>query len=169
MRPDAEIRHDVESELQWDPGVDDQKIGVIVHDGIVTLTGEVAHHSARRAVENIVKRVRDVRAIADEIQVMIPWSGTRNDTSIAEAAANALHRNIVTRAGEITPIVHGGWITLTGRVIWGFQKAAAENTMHCLQGVKGVRNDILVAGQPNSIPALMNSPGTVDLGSHELH
>ncbi len=38
-RSDTDIRRDVEAELQWDPSIDDRKIGVIVSDGIVTLNG----------------------------------------------------------------------------------------------------------------------------------
>ena len=30
MKTDAEIRRDVESELQWDPSIDDKGIGVVV-------------------------------------------------------------------------------------------------------------------------------------------
>ena len=39
MKTDAEIRRDVESELQWDPSIDDKRIGVTVQSGVVTLTG----------------------------------------------------------------------------------------------------------------------------------
>jgi len=38
MKTDADIRRDVELELQWEPSVDDRQIGVIVNNGIVTLT-----------------------------------------------------------------------------------------------------------------------------------
>jgi osmotically-inducible protein OsmY len=64
MKSDMEIRRDVEAELQWDPSVDDHKIGVIVHEGVVTLTGEAAHYSGRWAAEDVAKRVKGVRAIA---------------------------------------------------------------------------------------------------------
>src|SRR5580704_11341025 len=75
MRTDAEIRRDVESELQWDPSVDDKKIGVIVNNGVVTLTGEVSHFAGKWAAEDIAKRVSGVRAIANDLQVKIPLSG----------------------------------------------------------------------------------------------
>ena len=78
MKTDAEIRRDVESELQWDPSIDDRKIGVIVHDGIVTLTGEVCHFYGKWAAEDITQRVSGVRAIANEIQVRIPAAGARS-------------------------------------------------------------------------------------------
>jgi osmotically-inducible protein OsmY len=90
MKTDADIRRDVESELRWDPSIDDTRVGVAVSNGLVTLTGDVPNYSDRWAADDIAKRVSGVRAIANDIQVKIPVSGARTDTDIAEAAANAL-------------------------------------------------------------------------------
>ncbi len=145
MRTDTEIRRDVESELQWDPGIDSRKIGVIVDGGVVTLTGEVCHYAGKWTAEDITKRVSGVRAIANELQVKIPLSGARSDTDIALAAANALRWHVATGSEPIKPVVVEGWVTLSGKVQWGFQKNTAENLIRNLLGVKGVTNDILVA------------------------
>jgi osmotically-inducible protein OsmY len=144
MKTDTEIRRDVESELQWDPSVDDKKIAVIVHDGVATLTGEVCHFAEKWAAEDIAKRVSGVRAIANEIKVNIPASGVRSDTDIAVAAANALSWHFATGGAPIKPVVINGWVTLSGKVQWGFQKTAAESATRYLMGVKGVTNDIVV-------------------------
>jgi osmotically-inducible protein OsmY len=144
MKTDADLRRDVETELALDPSVEDKKIGVIVHDGVVTLTGESPHYAGRWGAEDVVKRVRGVRAIANEIQVKIPVAGMRSDTEIAEAAANALRWNALTSVTSIKPIVKDGWITLSGTVAWGYQKMAAANCVCNLQGVKGVANEITV-------------------------
>jgi osmotically-inducible protein OsmY len=145
MKTDTEIRRDVESELQWDPSVDGKKIGVMVHDGVVTLSGETCHFAGKWAAEDITKRMSGVRAIANEIRVQIPLSGARSDTDIAEAAANALRWHVATGTAELKPVVIDGWVTLSGKVQWGFQKTTAENTIRSLMGVKGVTNDIMVA------------------------
>jgi len=144
MKTDAEIRCDVESELQWDPSIDDKKIGVIVNNGVVTLTGEVSHFSGKRSAEDITKRVAGVRAIANDILVKIPLSGARSDSDIAEAAANALRWHVALGTEQIKPVVVDGWVTLSGKVKWGFQKSAAENAIRHLLGVKGFNNDITV-------------------------
>jgi osmotically-inducible protein OsmY len=144
MKTDTEIRRDVETELQWDPSVDGRKIGVVVINGVVTLTGEVCHFTDKWAAENIVKRVNDVRAIANEIQVKIPLAGVRSDSDIAEAAANALRWHIATAGSEIKLVVTNGWVSLTGKVQWGFQKTAAETAVGHLLGVRGVTNEILI-------------------------
>ena len=49
MKTDIELRRDIEQELEWEPSVDQRRIGVSVVDGVVTLTGEVSH--LRREVE----------------------------------------------------------------------------------------------------------------------
>jgi osmotically-inducible protein OsmY len=144
MKFDVDIRRDVEAELQRDPSVDDKRIGVIVSDGIVTLTGEVAHIADKWAAEEVVKRISRVRAIANEIQVNIPIAGLRSDTDIAEAAADALRWHVATTGNEIKPVVANGWIRLTGKVQCGYQKNAAETAVGHLPGVKGLTNDITV-------------------------
>jgi osmotically-inducible protein OsmY len=144
MKTDAEIRRDVESELQWDPSIDDKRIGVTVQSGVVTLTGDVPHYSSRWTAEDVVKRVGGVRAIANDIEVRIPSSSARTDTDVAAAAANALQWNVSLSNTPITPIVKEGWVTLKGQVSWGYQKTAAENAVRNLLGVKGISNGINV-------------------------
>jgi len=145
MRTDADIRRDVESELQWDPSIDDKKIGVIVNGGVVTLTGEVEHFAGKWAAEDITKRVSGVRAIANDIQVKMPVSGMRTDMEIAEAAANALRWNFSLADTQVKPVVKDGWVTLSGKVTFGYQRNSAESSVRHLIGVKGVTNDIMVA------------------------
>ncbi len=147
MKTDADVRRDVEAELRWDPCIDDRKIGVIVHGGVVTLTGEVSHYSGRWVAEDIAKRVGGVRAVANEIQVKLPLSGVRSDTDIAKAAANALRWHVATTGMQIKPVVQDAWITLSGEAQWGFQKSAAENAVRSLIGVKGVSNNIHIASK----------------------
>jgi osmotically-inducible protein OsmY len=145
MKTDTEIRRDVQTELEWDPSLDERKVGVIVKNGVVTLTGEVAQFSDRWNAEDITKRVAGVAAIANEIQVRVPIAGARTDTEIAEAAANALRWHVATAHTQIKPIVKEGWVTLGGEATWGFQKNAAETAIRHLLGVKGVTNNIRIA------------------------
>ena len=144
-KSDAHIRGDVEGELRWDPSIDDTRIGVTVNNGVVTLIGDVPNYSDRWAADDVVKRVRGVRAIANDIQVRIYPSSVRTDTDIAEAAANTLQWNVSLLNTQLKPIVKDGWITLGGQVSWGYQRKAAENAVRNLMGVKGVTNDIRVA------------------------
>ncbi len=144
MRNDTDIRRDVESEFQWDPSIDDRRIGVAVNNGVVTLTGDVPHYSGRWAAEDCAKRVTGVRAIANDIQIKMPASGERTDTDIAEAAANALRWNVSLSGTDIKPVVKDGWVSLSGQVSWGYQRIAAEVSVRNLMGVRGVSNEVTV-------------------------
>jgi osmotically-inducible protein OsmY len=73
------------------------------------------------------------------------WRALEATRDIAEAAANALRWHVVTGGTQIKPVVVDGWVTLSGKVEWGFQKLAAENAIRNLMGVKGVVNDVTVA------------------------
>jgi len=144
MKTDAEIQRDVQSELQWDPSLDERTIGVSVHQGVVALTGEVPHYADRWAAEDIAKRVSGVRAVANDIEVRIPAVGERSDAEIAGAAATALQWNVSLGASDIKVVVRHAWITLSGQVKYGYQRAAAENAVRYLLGVKGIVNEISV-------------------------
>ena len=132
MRTDADIRRDVESELRWDPRIGDSTIGVVVRDGVVTLTGEVGHVGGKWTAEEATKRVK------------IHGAGVRSDSDLAEAAAGTLRWNVPTGAEQIQAIVKDGYVTLSGQVRWGYQKISAETAIRNLVGVKGIVNDIVV-------------------------
>ena len=69
---DIELRAKVLAELEYDPSVDAANIGVAVKEGVVTLTGHVANYSEKIAAERAVRRVKGVRAIAEEIEIRLP-------------------------------------------------------------------------------------------------
>src|SRR3954469_14215443 len=116
MKTDSDLRRDVERELEWEPSVDERRIGVAVVDGIVTLTGEVGTYSEKWRAERAVERVAGVRGIANEIDVKSALE--RSDTDIAKMAVDALESNVLVPADRIQVKAEGGWLTLTGEVPW---------------------------------------------------
>jgi len=143
---DEEIQRRVLDELKWDPEVEPTDVGVAVKNGIVTLTGTVASYAMKFAAERAAKRVDGVKAVANDIQVKLPFEKTRTDTDIAEAAVNALKWDVEVPADRIKVTVHNGWVTLEGDVEWNFEREAAERDVRYLTGVKGVTNLIKVVG-----------------------
>jgi osmotically-inducible protein OsmY len=142
MKSDAEIRRDVERELEWDPSVDGRRIGVAVEEGVVSLTGDVPSMSDKWRAERAAEKVGGVRAIVNELEVKSEYE--RDDTDIAEAAVHALKWNVRVPSDDITVKVAKGWVTLTGEVRWDFQRRAAEDAVRDLYGVRGVTNSIAV-------------------------
>lgn len=153
MREDEAIRDDVIAELESDPEITDAaRIGVSVHNGVVTLTGSVSSYPQRLAAEKAARRVDGVKAVANDIEVKLPTAGVRSDTDIAEAAVNALRWDIQVPDERIQVTVHEGWVTLEGDVDYWYQKQAAERDVRSLQGVKGVINNIRVMAPASHPP-----------------
>ena len=151
MKTDSQLRDDVQAELRWDPSVQAANVGVIVKDGVVTLTGHLASHAEKYAAERAVQRVHGVKALAIEMTVKLPFDNQRTDADIAAAAERALEWNVLVPDGKIHPMVEKGWLTLNGEVDWDYQRSAAESAARDLMGVTGVSN--LVKVTPKVSPA----------------
>ena len=146
-RTDEQIQCDVLAELKWEPRVRPTEIGVMVKDGVVTLTGWVDSYPKRWAAEEAAHRVRGVRAVANDIEVRLPGDAERTDADIAAAAARVLEWHALVPKNQIKTTVSKGWVTLTGEVEWQFQRDEAERVVRNLLGVKGVINQITVKPQ----------------------
>jgi osmotically-inducible protein OsmY len=121
------------------------EVGVSVKTGVVTLTGRVESYTKKWAAEDAALRVRGVRAVANEIEVKLPFDDQRTDADIAAAAASALKWDAFIPSDKVQATVSKGWITLKGAVDWQFQKEAAEREVRNLKGVLGVTNLLTVA------------------------
>lgn len=150
MKTDAQLQQDVIAELKWDPSITDTQIGVSVANGVVTLNGHVDSFAEKWGAEKIVQRVSGVKALAVEIQVDLPSSSKRSDADIARSAENVLEWSSNIFNGHIKVMVEGGWVTLTGEVMWEYQRRTAVNLIRYLRGVTGVSNQIHVKEQASS-------------------
>lgn len=151
MKSDIQLRDDVQAELNWTPEVKTSDVGVIARDGVVTLTGHLASHAEKYAIERAVQRVHGVKAVAVELTVKLPFDNQRTDADIAMAAERALEWNALVPHDKIRPMVEKGWLTLMGDVEWEFQRSAAERAVRDLMGVTGVSNMVKVT--PKVSPA----------------
>jgi osmotically-inducible protein OsmY len=163
MKTDMELQRDVLDEIAWEPSVAVPEIGVTVYDGIVTLTGNVEDLPAKWAAENAALRVSGVRAVVNDIEVKLSTDNRRSDEDIALAACTALEWNVVLPK-NLQVVVDDGWITLTGKVQWQFQKTAAEESVKRLTGVKGVINNITV--KPHATPSAVRGKIEAALQRH---
>ncbi|RYF83727.1 MAG: BON domain-containing protein [Comamonadaceae bacterium] len=151
MKSDTQLRNDVQAELNWTPEVKTSDVGVIVKDGVVTLTGHLASHAEKYAIERAAQRVQGVKALAVELTVKLPFDNQRSDAEIALAAERALEWNVLVPNDRIHLMVEKGWLTLNGEVEWDYQRSAAEIAVRDLIGVTGVSN--LVKVKPKVSPA----------------
>ncbi len=155
MKSDAQLRRDVEDELDAEPSLDASSIGVSVQHDIVTLSGHVPSYSGKLAAERCAARIEGVGAVASEIDIRLPHGGRVTDEDIARAAINALAWNSLVPTGRIKVAVSSGWITLEGDLDWHYQKIAAHDAVCHLRGVTGVSNKIALkpASMRNAVEA----------------
>ena len=141
---DSTLRQDIIDEFEFEPSINAAHIGVAVERGVVTLTGHVTTFAQKAAAEEVVRRVKGVKGIAQEIEVRPIGANKTADDEIAKRALNSLRWTTLVPQDVVQIRVQDGWVTLTGKVDWQYQRTAAENAVSGLAGVKGFRNNIEV-------------------------
>ena len=141
---ELQLRQDILDELEFEPRVSAAHIGVAVENQVVTLTGHVSSYDEKLQAVQAVRRVKGVRAIAEEIEVRFLNDKKTSDDEIAKRAVDILGWDTVVPSGSIQITVRDGWVTLTGDVDWYYQKTAAGDDVRKLSGVRGVINNIAI-------------------------
>lgn len=141
-RTDSEVREDLVEELDWDPQITSEDIGVAVKDGVVALSGFVSSYREKDAAEMAAKRVHGVRGVANELEVKL--GDVYTDADIARDVVEDLKHHVFIPSNKIKVTVRNGWVTLEGMVPWRYQKNVAESSVKTLRGVVGITNRILL-------------------------
>ena len=142
MKTDSQIQQDVLAELKWEPSVNAAHIGVEVSDGVVTLAGHVGSYAEKWDAERAAQRVTGVKALAVEMDVKLFSSYKRTDAEIASAANSALQWSTYLPKDHVKVMVEKGWLTLSGKLDWEYQRQTAEGAVRYLMGVTGISNNI---------------------------
>jgi osmotically-inducible protein OsmY len=146
---DKALRQSILDELEFEPSIDAAHIGLAVDNGVVTLSGHVSSYEEKLAAERVVRRVKGVKAIVQEMQVRYHYQLKTDDDQIARRAADVLAWSLVP-GDSIQVTVEKGWVVLSGKVDWQYQRVAAESAISKLAGVSGVTN--LIELNPQTQP-----------------
>jgi osmotically-inducible protein OsmY len=140
---DMELRDAVVAELDWYPSIDTSRMNTAAKDGAIALTGAVTSYPQKWAAVQAAERVYGVKAVADDIQVVLPKSVERKDARIAEEIAHERSWNTAIPA-SVEVEVSKGHVTLRGEVEWAYQRNEAAHAVRHLAGVRKVTNGIRV-------------------------
>ena len=162
MSQDSQLQQSVLAEFNWEPSVTAGHIGVTASGGVVTLSGHVDSYAKKLAAETAARRVKGVKAVAEEIEVRVPVETKRSDEDIAAAAVDRLAWNVSVPKDSVSVKVESGWVTLTGQVDWWYQRDAVEQDVRPLHGVRGVSNQ-------TTIKPRVNTANLSDDITHALH
>ena len=88
------------------------------------------------------QRVSGVMGLVIELKLSLQDANTRSNLRIARCAKEALTLAQHFPPDSVMVMVESGWITLTGRVDWQYQRDKAEACVRDIVGVTGVSNHI---------------------------
>ncbi|MGH9393970.1 MAG: BON domain-containing protein, partial [Terriglobales bacterium] len=149
--PDAQLKHELADRLTYDRmgmGQTFNALSLQVHNGVVTVGGEVRDYPDRDSAVDIVADTKGVKGLVDHIKVA-PLSPM--DDQIRLQAARAIYGNpsLLRYANDpahpIRIAVANGHVTLVGVVGSQVDKSVAGNAVRSLPGVFSVKNDLVVA------------------------
>lgn len=165
MKTNTELQQDILQELHSDPQLKASatEIGVFVHDGTVTLCGQVNSYEKKMAAENAAKRVKGVKVIAIKIDVVLPGTHASTDTEIARMVHQAIKWHLAMEEEEIQVKVEDGWIYLEGRVNQQYQKILAEQAIENIAYIKGIINMIEINQTKKQCPVPVTEEDTFSL------
>jgi len=150
MSDDKKLELAVLDELSWEPSVDSAHINVRANAGVVVLTGRVGSFIEKYSAERAALRVKGVKAVAEEIEVRLPPGIKHSDEEIAAAALDRISWDVSVPHDAIKVKVEKGWVTLTGKVYWRYQRDFAMQDVRGLRGVVGVTDQIKIKPQVNA-------------------
>lgn len=150
MKNDIEIQKNVMEELECTPLINANEIGVIVQNGIVTLTGTTDSYPKKVAIERAVKKVTGVRGIAEDIQVNLTDNHKKSDSELAQVIMNLLEAQNVVPVDYISILVEDALVTVEGELDWDFQRKLMSSVIENVVGVKGITNNIKLSHKPVS-------------------
>ena len=81
---DKQLQESVLDALDFEPSINCAQIGVTVENAAVALRGHVESYAQKHMVEKTVRRVKGVRAVADELEVRYIGAHQTADDEIAK-------------------------------------------------------------------------------------
>jgi osmotically-inducible protein OsmY len=138
---------DVNDELHWDPKLDNAAIAVSAEDGTVTLRGTVGSFREKREAKKATERIYGVTEVKNNLQVKLMTDSRRDDADLRADVLQSLALDSLVPA-TIDAQVDDGYVTLTGKVEWQYQRDEAESVAANVAGVLDVEDDVELIGPP---------------------
>ena len=137
---DTEIAAAVEHALSWNSAIPANQVRVTVEKGWVTLSGELDWNFQRRAVERMIRPLKGVVGIIDNIRLKAQSVPSNLSTRIQDALTRQAERE----AKRIEISVDGSVVTLRGKVHSWAERSAAEGVTWAAPGVSRVNNQLTI-------------------------
>jgi osmotically-inducible protein OsmY len=138
---DNDLAADVSDELYWDPRLDNTEIAVSSNDGKVTLRGTVGSFREKREAQKATQRVYGVISVDNQLDVKLLDDKQRGDAELRGDVLQALMLDSLVPS-TVNAEVDNGFVTLTGKADWQYQRDEAEMVTSNIVGTVGVSDEI---------------------------
>ena len=139
MSLDTDLTADVGDELFWDPKVDSTAIAASADGGKVTLRGTVGSLREKREAQKAAQRVFGVISVDNQLQVRL--LSDRSDAELRGDALQALMLDSIVPK-TVDAKVEDGFVTLTGKANWQYQRDEADFLASNIVGTLDVFDEI---------------------------
>ncbi|NIT56263.1 MAG: BON domain-containing protein [Aliifodinibius sp.] len=116
-RTDEDIAKEVKDALTFDPATEAYEINVTVDNGMVTLTGTVDSRQEKKLTKEVVKGVKGIKAIKNNIEVRL--REVRSDAEIETEIERQFEIDPWINDEYVNVEVNDGEVTLKGKVLSG--------------------------------------------------
>jgi osmotically-inducible protein OsmY len=140
-RPDPDIARDAVARIKGELPYSWEKIRAVVKNGWLTLEGEVEWNYQRVRAEEVVRRVRGLKGVTNNIEVKPQVA----PSEIRRKIEDALRRAAEVDASRITVEAAGSEVILRGTVRSWAERQEAERAAWAAPGVAKVDNRIIVS------------------------
>jgi osmotically-inducible protein OsmY len=144
MKTNERLQQDVQNAIKYEPLLHSAEIGVIVKDGIVTLTGTVNSYMKKSEAEKATKNVAGVKAVVEKIEIKFGDWGRKDNEVIAKDVIYAIGQYCNINADKIKIRVENGWVTLEGDLPLQYHKLEVGNAIKTIKGITGISNNIVI-------------------------
>jgi|ERR1700761_1512230 len=138
MKTSRKIQQEIIAAFDDETNLDTASIGVSVYKHIVTLRGQVDSYSKKITAQQTVWHIQGVRALADELDVVLPNDGKMTDAVIAENILQTLDNLGGAVVRDLRLKVEQGQALLEGTVDNLTQKQKAVSAVWNLPYVKDI-------------------------------
>jgi len=128
--------------LKWDVLVPPNAVDVLVHEGWVTLSGNVNWHFERTSAEDDVRKLSGIRGITNMIAIK-PRIESANVKSKIESALKR-HAEVEANAIRVS-VQNGNKVVLEGKVDNWDERRKVENAAWSAPGVESVEDRLTIS------------------------
>ncbi len=149
---DEALERELRDAFDDEPGFGRQEPVVRVESGVVSLSGTVPSAALKQRAEEIARDLDGVTRVENDLRVAGAATDDEDvaidDDALQERIEDALYDHPYFEQNRVHVTVDEGRVRLTGRVASERERAAAEDIVRGVNGVKDVKNDLTVSSSP---------------------